>query len=143
MSCVDFYILDSTEPKSRLLVACRLSEKAWHSGFRTFILTENPGQRQILDDLLWTFRPGSFLTHAIDRDDNPKYEAVTLGDGPIPASAFNLVINLKSAPVDPPASIERIIEIIDQDEPTRAAGRQRYRHYQKMGKTVRNHRISI
>lgn len=142
MSSVDFYILDSNEPRNRLLVACRLSEKAWRRGYRTFILTETTIQQNIIDDLLWTFRPGSFVPHGIDSSRNHPCVAVVLGSSLNPELNSNLLINLKVSPVDPPKDIERIIEIVDQDEQARIDGRQRYRYYQKNGKTLKIHQIS-
>ncbi|MGH8550593.1 MAG: DNA polymerase III subunit chi [Methylococcales bacterium] len=143
MGCVDFYILDSTDPRNRLLITCRLCEKAWHGGYRTFILTETTIQQKTVDDLLWTFRPGSFVPHASVNDRVHSSTPVILGNSLNSEMNINLVINLQSSPVDPPEIVERIIEIVDQDEQVRLNGRQRYRYYQKIGKTVRSHRISV
>jgi DNA polymerase-3 subunit chi len=143
MGGVDFYILDSSDPGKRLLTACRLTEKAWQGGYRTFILTETPAHQKTLDDLLWTFRPGSFVPHANLNDRAHSSTPVILGTSLDPGMNSNLLINLQSSAVDPPESVERIIEIIDQDEQVRLDGRQRYRYYQKIGKTVRSHRISV
>lgn len=143
MRSVDFYILDSTDPVNRLKIACRLSEKAWHGGYRTFILTESTLQQKQVDDLLWTFRAGSFVPHAIFNERVHPATPVILGNSLDSGTDINLIINLSSTPVDPPENVERIIEIIDQNEKIRVEGRERYRHYQKIGKTVRSHRISV
>lgn len=140
---IDFYILNSAEPHGRLLIACRLSEKAWLAGYRTLILTESIAQKQNLDDLLWTFRPGSFVPHAIETNSNDSKVPVILADALGTRSDINLVINLRSAAVDSPQNIERIIEIVDQDEQVRRAGRLRYRYYQEFGLPLKTHRISI
>ncbi|MCI0655328.1 MAG: DNA polymerase III subunit chi [Methylococcaceae bacterium] len=142
MCCVDFYILDSSDPENRLRMACRLTEKAWHGGYRTFILTDTPIQQKTIDDLLWTFKPGSFVPHVLVQDRGRSGAPVVLGNSPDSEMNANLLINLRSSPVDPPEGVERIIEIVDQDEQVRLDGRQRYRYYQKTGKTVRSHRIS-
>ncbi len=142
MCCVDFYILESADPRDRLVMVCRLSEKAWHSGYRTFILTETTAQQKTIDDLLWTFRPGSFVPHTGDSGQIHSSTPVIIGGSLDSAVNVNLLINLKSPPVDPPAGITRIIEVIDQDEQVRLDGRQRYRYYQKNGKNVNSHHIS-
>ena len=141
MTSVDFYILHSSEPRARLLIGCRLTEKAWHNGYKTFILTESPEQLKAIDDLLWTFRAGSFIPHACDEGLIGSEVPVGLGPKLDPEFEPNLLINLQSAPLDPPETVDRIIEIVDQDERVREEGRRRYRHYQKVGKTVRSHRI--
>jgi DNA polymerase III subunit chi len=142
MCCVDFYILESTDPRDRLLMVCRLTEKAWHSGYRTFILTESTAQQKAIDELLWTFRPGSFVPHTGEPGQMQSNTPVILGRSLDFATNANLLINLKTPPVDPPAGITRIIEVIDQDERVRQEGRQRYRYYQQNGKTVKSHHIS-
>lgn len=143
MTGVDFYILDSNQTRDRLLIACRLTEKAWHNGYRTLILTESATQQKTIDDLLWTFRPGSFVPHSQDISQIHPATAVILNSTLNPQWSINLLINLQSSPVDPPENIERIIEIVDQDEQVRKDGRQRYRHYQNNGKALKTHRISI
>ncbi|MGH8558297.1 MAG: DNA polymerase III subunit chi [Methylococcales bacterium] len=143
MGYVDFYILDSVDPHNRLLIACRLCEKAWHGGYRILILSETREQQETVDNLLWTFRPGSFVPHAIENNRAHSCTPVILSDSLNTESDINLLINLKSSAIDSPESIERIIEIIDQEEQVRLDGRQRYRYYQKIGKILRSHRIPV
>ncbi|MGH8474970.1 MAG: DNA polymerase III subunit chi [Methylococcales bacterium] len=143
MSCVDFYILDTADSPSRLLIACRLCEKAWLGGYRTLILSETRDQQESLDNLLWTFRPGSFVPHAIESNRTHSRTPVILNDSLTARPDINLLINLQASAIDAPENIERIIEIVDQDEQVRSEGRQRYRYYQKIGKTLRSHRISL
>ncbi|MGR9106600.1 MAG: DNA polymerase III subunit chi [Gammaproteobacteria bacterium] len=143
MYSIDFYILESTDPRNRLLVVCRLSEKAWHGGYRTFILTENPAQQMMIDELLWTFRAGSFIPHGLANNQLPAWTPVVIGTSLPEEVNSNLLINLKSSPVDPPDGVERIIEIIDQNEEIRRAGRERFRYYRDSGKDVKSHQISL
>ena len=143
MCTVDFYILESSDPQTRLQLVCRLSEKAWHGGYKTFILTESPNQQKIIDDLLWTFRPGSFVPHGTEHERLHAKTPVVLGDSLNSEMKFNLLINLQSSPLDSPHGVERIIEVVDQNEQVRRGGRQRYRHYQESGKKVGSHRVSV
>ncbi|MCI0654242.1 MAG: DNA polymerase III subunit chi [Methylococcaceae bacterium] len=143
MCCVDFYILDSVDPRNRLLIACRLCEKAWHSGYRILILSETKEQQDTVDNLLWTFRPGSFVPHAIESNRTHARTPVILSDSLKAERDINLLINLKTSAIDPPERIERIIEIVNQEEQVRLDGRQRYRYYQQTGKTLRSHQISV
>ena len=143
MSRVDFYIVESTDPRSRLLIACRLCEKAWLGGFRTFVLTDTSAQQKQIDDLLWTFRPGSFVPHATEHDPAHADVPVIVGNSLNPERSSNLLVNLKSTTVDPLPSVERIIEIVDRDTRVREEGRKRFRHYRENGHSVKSHRISL
>ena len=62
---VSFYILPSESQEERYLFACKLIEKAYRSGHFCYVLTDDAEQSQILDDLLWTFRAGSFIPHQV------------------------------------------------------------------------------
>ena len=80
MTRVDFYLLkDTGNAAGPLFTCCRLAEKAYMQGHRIFINTESALQLQQLDDLLWTFRDGSFLPHAICGDDNADEQPILLG----------------------------------------------------------------
>ena len=61
MTHVDFYILQDTQAQACPLFACKLTEKAYKKGHQVFINTQSDQQLRHLDDLLWTFRAGSFL----------------------------------------------------------------------------------
>src|SRR5882672_4387346 len=63
MPRVDFYVLEGSEPRPRLVYACRLAEKAFLLEQRVSILTDSAEDAQQLDDLLWTFRDRSFVPH--------------------------------------------------------------------------------
>ncbi|WP_262965721.1 DNA polymerase III subunit chi [Methylobacter psychrophilus] len=65
MAEVSFYILPSQSIQERDEFACKLIEKAYRSGCFCYVLTDNTEQSQKIDDLLWTFRAGSFIPHQI------------------------------------------------------------------------------
>jgi DNA polymerase III subunit chi len=65
MTRVDFYVLPDADPAQRPLLACKLAEKAYGQGLKVYIHTATEGEALHLDELLWTFRAGSFLPHAI------------------------------------------------------------------------------
>jgi DNA polymerase-3 subunit chi len=45
--------------------ACELVEEIYGRGERIQVLAPDPGQASRLDDLLWTFRPDSFVPHGL------------------------------------------------------------------------------
>ncbi len=142
MARVDFYILQAGAPTDRLRFACRLAEKAYRAGHRVFIQTANREQTVLLDELLWTFRAGSFVPHtssgATPATDAPP---VVIGEQHHPGEATDLLVNLTNAVPDIFRSYQRVAEIIDQHEDTKKSGRDRFRFYKDNGCEPETHAI--
>lgn len=140
MTRVDFYVLPSHDPHGRRVMACRLIEKAFRQGHTVYLKTDSLDEVNLFDDLLWTFRQGSFLPH--ERVDAVSREApVVVGHLPPPPDMKDVLVNFG---VDTPegfSAFDRVAEVIDQDEAVKAAGRQRYRAYQSQGFTPETHQL--
>lgn len=137
MTQVDFYILAAGDCAR---FACRLTEKAFRAGYRVHINSATSEQAEQLDNLLWSFRPGSFIPHrrcGLGDDEVP----VLIGCGSEPETETDLLINL--AGETPPffSRFQRLAEIVDPDPQCRELGRQRYRFYQERGYPLAHHRI--
>lgn len=137
MTDISFYILPTQSQQERNLFACKLIEKAYRSGCFCYVLTDSAGQSQQLDNLLWTFRAGSFIPHQLYTGDIPATEQVLIGSLPAPAQWQKTVINLSSQC----ANAERVLEILDNSEATKAVGRDRYRHYKEAGHNLTTHKM--
>jgi len=137
MAEISFYILPTQSQTERLLFACKLIEKAYRSGCFCYVLTDTAGQSQQIDNLLWTFRAGSFIPHQLYTGDIPATEQVLIGSLPAPAQWQKTVINLSSQC----ANAERVLEILDNSEATKAVGRERYRHYKEAGHNLTTHKM--
>ena len=143
MAEVSFYILSSALLLERYLFACKLIEKAYRNGQFCYILTDSDEQSQLLDDLLWTFRAGSFIPHEIYTGQAPSTDKVILiGSVKAPEHSQGLLFNLSSKYPEDISKTKRILEILDNSEVTKAAGRNRYRQYQQAGLNVTTHNIS-
>jgi len=142
MAEVSFYILPSESTQERYEFACKLIEKAYRSGCFCYVLTDNAEQSQKIDDLLWTFRAGSFIPHQIYTSELPDFEKVILiGSHDVPENWQKTVINLSSHCPEQFDKIERILEILDNSEATKEPGRNRYRQYQQSGVNITTHKI--
>lgn len=140
MTRVDFYILPDPEPRARALLSCRLAEKAWKKGHSVFINTASRPELQQLDDLLWTFRAGSFVPHGIYAEAD-EAQPVVLGHAIDPEGQSDVLLNLSD---DVPAwfsRFERVAELVGGDETARNTARDRYRFYQDRGYTLNTHRL--
>lgn len=140
MTRIDFYVLPGDEPHARRVTACRLIEKAYRQGHRLYLKTESEAETQVLDDLLWTFRQGSFVPHELAESADPE-APVIIGSGVPPADMRDVLINLGSDMVVGFENFDRVAELVDQQEYIRRAGRQRYKLYQSQGYEIQTHQI--
>jgi DNA polymerase-3 subunit chi len=156
---VSFYVLPSESLQDRYLFACKLIEKAYRSGCFCYVLTDSVVQSQIIDDLLWTFRPGSFIPHQKYTGEPPDIamegayaasqsgtgatieQVILIGSMTAPPNWQNTLFNLSSHYPNPGPQTERILEILDNSESTKAAGRERYRRYQQAGIEITTHKM--
>ncbi len=139
---VNFYVLSSQSEQGRQAFACKLAEKAFRLGFKTYILTNTFPQAQQMDKLLWTFRANSFVPHEIYQDHLPSTaNTVIIGTQQPPAPWQHTLINLSTYCPEQIAQAEQIFELLDNDETQKQAGRLRYRHYQTLGITPNTHKM--
>ncbi len=95
-----------------------------------------------MDKLLWTYRPGSFIPHRIFTGIIPDLtQTVLIGGAEIPENWQNWIVNLSELIPVVHDQAERILEILDNTEHCKQAGRQRYRHYQQLGLKIVTHRM--
>lgn len=136
MTRVDFYILDSADPSALLGYCCRLVEKAYRSGHRICIVTEDPDQQRHLDALLWHYRAEAFLPHSGDPDDwiSLTHEGA-LGDH------SDVLVNLGPTPPAHFSRFQRLAEIVCQEDSRLAASRERYSFYKHRGYPLHTHSI--
>lgn len=134
MTRIDFYLLDAGEKPASF--ACRLTEKAYRQGHRVYLLTDSAAEARSLDELLWTFRQGSFVPHAVfaeeaeaDAADHP----VGIGWGPVPVAFGDVLINLSSKVPEEFERFQRVIELVDAGESARELSRERFRCYRQRG----------
>jgi DNA polymerase-3 subunit chi len=136
---IDFYVLESAEPGGRERLACRLAEKAYGLDHSVHALTATEDAARELDELLWTFRAGSFVPHELQ---GAATEApVVIGCDPADAPQADLLINLTDEVPSCFDRFARVAEIIDADEGHRRAGRERFAFYRDNGYQPQTHRI--
>lgn len=143
---VSFYVISATDAGSRLGFACRLVEKAYKLRNQIHAHAADASMAKSLDDLLWTFRQGSFVPHELL---GPRSEAgiapVTIGSADAPGNeppAADLLVNLAN---EVPAFFDRyprVAEIIDGSPEGREAGRARHRFYRDHGIHPETHEVS-
>jgi len=142
MARVDFYVLAQVDERARHRLACKLAEKAWRLENTVYIHAKSRSDAERLDELLWTFRDGSFVPHGLaGRDDGTEVSPIMIGYGDHDIGTRDLLINLCD---EIPASIEgfpRVAELVTSDETCRQASRKRYAMYRDQGHELNTHKL--
>ncbi len=139
---LSFYVLQSDSFHDRYFFACRLIEKAYQNGQFCYVLMDSLAEAQILDDMLWTFRTGSFIPHQIMTQTPPDIVSqVLIGTQNTPPAWRSIVFNLSSQLPENWETFGRILEILDNSENTKIAGRARYAAYKRTGATITTHKL--
>jgi DNA polymerase-3 subunit chi len=138
MTKIDFYILQSG---SREHTACKLIEKAFGLGHRIYVHAGSNDQLEKIDNLLWTFRAGSFIPHQRYQDDSNENSPVQLGTHDAPNIDSDVLINL--APEVPLffSRFQRVAELVGSDEQAKALGREHFQFYRDRGYQLETHNI--
>jgi DNA polymerase-3 subunit chi len=134
---VDFYLLPTADGNGRLKFACRLAEKAYKLDNRVHLQALDAREAAAVDELLWTFRQGSFVPHEILGQPVSGAEGtispVTIGCADHHPGSGDVLIDLAGRGGGPGTAFTRIAEIVDGSEESRAAARVRFRAYQQQG----------
>lgn len=142
MTQVDFYVLDAAGGESREHFACRLTDKAFAKGNRVYLHVADEMETARLDDLLWTFRDGSFLPHAKVGSPQAKDAAVLVGfSGPPEDQSTDVLINLAGTVPEFFTKFTRVAELAGPSEADKRAARERFRAYREQGCEPTTHEL--
>jgi DNA polymerase-3 subunit chi len=137
MTLVGFYVVQATDASDKLRVAARLVDKAVQQGHRVFINTADEAQARQMDELLWSYRPASFLPHGISGEEHS--ENIAIGWGQEPGNHDDLLINLKLAVPEFFSRFHRVAEVVTQDAKSLEVLRESWRFYKSRGYQLEKH----
>jgi DNA polymerase-3 subunit chi len=141
MTRVDFYILQDSRPNAAQLFACKLTEKAYKQGRKVYINTASGKQLKQLDELLWTFRDGSFLPHGCYAGEDSGEQPILLGHAIEPDGPSDVLVNLANDIPTFFSRFDRVAELVGSDDAQREAARERFRFYKDRGYTMNTHKL--
>ncbi len=142
MARVDFYLLSQQGTEARLVFACRLAEKAYRLAHSVHIAAADAATAERLDELLWTFRDGSFVPHErVEGAENRAESPVTISADKTAGSGQDLLINLCDEVPETADAFPRIAELVTSDDDTRVAGRRRFATYREQGHELETHKV--
>lgn len=142
MARVDFYVLAEADERARHMLACKLAEKAWRLENTVYIHARDHADAERLDQLLWTFRDGSFVPHGLaGRDDGTEVSPIMIGCDDQGIAARDLLINLCDEIPPFAEAFPRVAELVTSDATCRQASRKRYAAYRDQGHELNTHKL--
>lgn len=142
MSCaVDFYLLPDESEQSLLDYSCKLARGFCQQQQRVLIKTADKTMSQAIDEALWTYDPLSFIPHAISCDNDNDEQAILISHRGEESGLFDVQINLSNTAANAEQS-PRIIEILNQQETRKQAGREHYKYYRQMQCELKHHELA-
>jgi DNA polymerase III subunit chi len=140
MAQVDFYVLSQSGEQARQVFACKLAEKAWRLNHTVHIHAATRSEAEQLDQLLWTFRDGSFVPHFVLGTAHAP-APVSIGCDKDEPEARDLLINLGPAIPAHAAAFPRIAELVSSDAECREQSRKRFVAYRDQGHELNTHKL--
>ena len=140
MARVAFYVLSQSGEQARQLFACRLAEKAYRLENTVHILTQDQATAERIDDLLWTFRDGSFVPHHLAGAGTAS-SPVTIGSAELDTEGRDLLINLADNIPECAQAFPRIAELVTSDETSKQKSRRRFAAYRDQGHQIDTHKV--
>ncbi|RDH42950.1 DNA polymerase III subunit chi [Zooshikella ganghwensis] len=141
MPRVDFYIVQGTTQDAQWQFACRLIEKAYKMGHYIYAHLNTQADAQLFDQLLWSFRPDSFIPHHILDAQSPrtKDNKVAIGWQNPPHPPYDVLINLANTIPEAFSHFNRVSEIVYGHEESRKNSRKNFMIYRESGYPLHTH----
>jgi DNA polymerase III subunit chi len=149
MTKIDFYNLTTGSRRNVGLLCCQLTEKAFLNNNFIYIHSSSLEQANNLDELLWKYKKDSFLPHInlsqnkLDDYDYP----ILINTSDSIANHYNLknhpefLINLSHSIPEFFSQFHRLAEVVDKDEESKQAARERFRFYKDRGYHISTHHV--
>jgi len=138
MTQIDFHILQDTSVEARWLYVCRFIEKVERLGHQILVTVDTEAEAHELDDLLWSFKPESFIPHQIiGGDEEARVEISFTGEG---GNHQDVLINLSSRIPAYFGRFARLAEIVIQEPKILEITREHYKFYKQQGYSINQHK---
>jgi len=138
MTQVDFHILQETSVEARWLYTCRFIEKVERLGHHILVVVDSSADAEALDDLLWSFKPESFIPHQIlGGDEDVKVEITHTAEA---GKHQDVLINMSRHIPEHFSRFARVAEIVIQEPIILENTREHYRFYKQRGYPITQHK---
>lgn len=149
MTQIDFYILPETTSDSRWQFVCRLIDKAVRLQHQVLVTVDTKAEAELLDDLLWTFKPESFIVHRCLPDELSSSTFITapveitfdLTSNDLHARHHGLLINLSRSVPTFFSRFERLSEVVIQQPEILKNTRDHYSFFRERGYPIQHRKM--
>ena len=142
MARIDFYVVAGSGDLARQRFACRLAEQAYRQKNIVHIQVTDSENARAVDELLWTFRDGSFVPHDLFESGTPNPDTpVTIGVDSPKQRKLDLLINLTETMPNDLSAFARVAEIVTSDEASKSRSRKHFVAYRDAGHTLETHKL--
>lgn len=135
MAKISFYLFEKS-PERQVESTCRLCRKILRQAAKIWIHCPDENIQRDLDDRLWSFDPQSFLAHGINQTSAPICISADLPD-----TQDWIVFNFNNQALEQISEFSHIIEIIENDEPAKQIGREKFKAYRRLGISPQTHKL--
>ena len=139
MTQVDFYILPEATSEARWLFACRLIDKVQRMGMRVLVAMDSEAEARAFDELLWTFKPESFIPHQLLNSEKPAPVEITFT--PEAGDHQGLLLNLSKTTPTYFSRFERLSEVVIQEQQSLQSSRERFSFYKSRGYPIETRKL--
>ena len=132
---VNFYCLKIAKPNGKRHLACHLANTAYRKGHNVYVNAENSEDCMIMNQLLWTFSPNSYVPHSILREGEiPNLEKfpVVVGCANPPEIFDDVLISLQVEIPDYAKQFKRVVEPINGKPSESKNFESKYQEYEKI-----------
>lgn len=134
MALVQFYHL-TTSPLERALP--KLLEKALAAGNRVLLIDGVEERLEYLNQLLWTYDPGSFLPHGTVKEGQAELQPVLLSATQDNTNHANLLLTTDGTYVTKAEQYAKVLDMFDGRNPEAVtSARARWKQYKDAGHTL-------
>ena len=148
MKQVDFYLISNQVADAKYKLASRLSNKLQRFDKKVLVVTDDQDSVEILDRVMWSFSDTSFLAHERLQDDPTSIAKIQIAEvaGVTPShleDGFEVLLNLSDKTPVFSHHFDRVAEIVEADEQSKAAARIRFNNYKHEGFELKTHTIEL
>lgn len=141
MTRIDFYLLASQDPNARWDFCCRLIEKIHRLGHRVLVAVDSQSEAESFNQLLWSFKPESFIPHRLLNDERYPTTPVEITFGDDAGDHQDVLLNLGKQIPSYFSRFNRMSEFVTEDETTKLWTREHYRFYKERGYPIETRSI--
>ncbi len=134
MTDIQIYHLTTTRLEQALP---KLLEKSLQAGFKARVKLATPEKAELMNAMLWTYNPDSFLPHGTKGDGYAELQPIYLTEADDNPSHADLFVITDGSMVSPDASLKRVLDVFDGGNDAEVtAARERWKQYQAQGHSV-------